>query len=72
MKYNIDALDLFSPYDEMVIYYKNRMWHGVTYTDGYRLLKRDRKMLVDEICKTHKVKASDVKFVSLKSLIGED
>ena len=71
MIYKIDALDIFKSYDTLVIYFKDGKWHGVTHTDQYRLLKRDKKQLIDIICKKYKVGAIDVRFVKFKTLIGE-
>lgn len=68
----INPLDIFKPYDVVVVYYKNGIWKAYTHTDQYKLTKHDKSQLIKFIIKDHKVKESDIRFLKIKSLILED
>ena len=66
----INASAYFGKNDVAVIYFKNGEWKLYTYTDGYRLLKRDKERLIEDICIQYFITdPNHIKFAKMKEWV---
>lgn len=71
MKIVINPFGMFKTTDTIVAYKKKGEWYLATFTDGYKLSRREKSDLIDFVMAQYKISNSDdIKFLKWHEIIG--